>query len=121
MAPMNLPFPTIRARALRRNMSLPEVSLWKALRSRPSGFKFRRQHPVDGYVLDFYCADALLAVEVDGIAHDMGDRPARDAARDLALAARSVRTLRFAARDVLGDLEAVVVQIVVECEARTSG
>jgi very-short-patch-repair endonuclease len=70
------------ARRLRRKLSLPEGLLWRELRGKPDGVKFRKQHPLGKYALDFYCAAAKLAVEVDGIAHDMGDRPARDEARD---------------------------------------
>ncbi|MEQ1640549.1 MAG: DUF559 domain-containing protein, partial [Novosphingobium sp.] len=44
----------LRARELRASMSLPEVVLWKELRKRPGGFKFRRQHPAGRYILDFY-------------------------------------------------------------------
>jgi very-short-patch-repair endonuclease len=47
-------------------MSLPEVLLWQALRARPGGWKFRRQHPSGPYVADFYCHEARLIVEVDG-------------------------------------------------------
>ncbi|WP_347233084.1 endonuclease domain-containing protein [Sphingomonas glacialis] len=62
-------------------MSLPEVLLWQVLRTRPDGHRFRRQAPAGDYVLDFYCAPARLAIEVDGEAHSRGDRPARDGAR----------------------------------------
>ena len=55
-----------RARRLRKDMSLPEVLLWKHLKGAPEGIKFRRQHPSGELVLDFYCADARLAVEIDG-------------------------------------------------------
>jgi len=99
-------------------MTAPEITLWNLLRQRPQGFKFRRQHPIGPYVLDFYCASAGLAVEVDGIAHDLGQNPARDEARDSWLAARHIKTLRFAAADVQNDLDAVARLIVSECEAR---
>jgi very-short-patch-repair endonuclease len=59
-----------RARKLRSEMSLPETVLWRELRKRPDGFKFRRQHPAGVYVVDFYCAAAKLAIEVDGRTHD---------------------------------------------------
>jgi very-short-patch-repair endonuclease len=76
-----------RAKALRRTMSLPEVLLWKAIRvGAVERLRFRRQHPIGPYVLDFYCEAAKLAVEVDGASHGAGDRPARDARRDAWLA-----------------------------------
>ena len=64
------------ARRFRRELSLPEKLLW--VRIRRGELHFRRQHPVGEYVLDFYCPAAKLAIEVDGAAHDFGDRPARD-------------------------------------------
>jgi len=100
------------ARRLRREMSLPEVLLWRELRKRPGGLKFRRQHASGDYVLDFFCSDARLAIEIDGIAHAMGDRPLRDEARDGWFARAGVETLRLAATEVLRDVEAVTEQIV---------
>jgi very-short-patch-repair endonuclease len=68
-----------RARRLRRKLTVPEARLWSLLRKRFTGQPiFRRQHPIGPYVLDFYCAKAKLAVEIDGIAHDMVDRPHRE-------------------------------------------
>lgn len=82
-------------------MTPPELRLWVAIRRGAiDGLHFRRQHPLGPYVLDFYCHEALLAVEVDGWGHNVGDRPARDERRDAWLAARGIRTLRFAAEDV---------------------
>lgn len=107
-----------RARKLRSDMSLPEVLLWRELRKRPHGLKFRRQHASGAYVLDFFCSDARLAIEVDGEAHARGDRPTRDAARDAFFAQAGVRTLRIAAADVLRNIEGVVAHIVAEATAR---
>jgi very-short-patch-repair endonuclease len=107
-----------RARALRRAMSLPEVLLWRALRDRPNGLKFRRQHPTGVFILDFYCGDARLAVEVDGEANGRGDQPDKDAARDDWLAAHGILTLRVPARDVLADLDDVVCFVVAQAVAR---
>ena len=107
-----------RARALRRAMSLPEVLLWQALRSRPDSLKFRRQHPSGAFILDFYCGDARLAVEIDGAAHERGDWPEKDAARDDWFAAHDFVTLRIPACDVLNDLDGVVRFIVARAVAR---
>ncbi len=107
-----------RARADRKKMSLPEVLLWQALRKAPGGFKFRRQHPQLGYRLDFACLETRLAVEVDGEAHERGDRPQRDAIRDLRLADIGFATLRIPAAAVLKDLESVVTGIVTTCRER---
>jgi hypothetical protein len=73
-----------RARSLRRNMSLPEVVLWQTLRrGQVSGLRFRRQHPVGPYILDFYCPSARLAIEVDGSAHDAAAQVRHDERRGL--------------------------------------
>ena len=93
-----------KARALRRELTFPEVLLWQLLRGdRLSGLRFRRQHPVGPYVLDFYCTELALAVEVDGAAHDHPDRATRDARRDLWLAGQGIAVLRVPARDLLTD------------------
>ncbi|MCW1403652.1 DUF559 domain-containing protein [Novosphingobium sp. MW5] len=101
-----------RARGLRRSMSKPEVVLWRYLRGDPRGLRFRRQHVFGNFVLDFYCPKAKLAVEVDGIAHDMGDQPAFDLKRDEALAAAGIVTVRIPALDVLRDAQGVAERIV---------
>ncbi|MFL6752598.1 MAG: endonuclease domain-containing protein [Sphingomicrobium sp.] len=109
---------TRSARVLRRKMTLPEVILWKWLRQRPGGLKFRRQHPSGPYVLDFFCSDARLAIEVDGEAHSRGDRPQRDEARDRWFKAAGIATLRIAAADLLDDPGAVLTWVVNEAKAR---
>jgi very-short-patch-repair endonuclease len=96
------------AHKLRRSMSLPEVVLWRELRKRPDGIQFRRQHAAGPYVLDFFCATANLAIEVDGEAHNYGNRPSRDLARDAWLNEQGVRTLRIAAIEVLKNLDNVL-------------
>ena len=91
-----------RARRLRRELTLPEVLLWQALRRRQlDGLRFRRQHPIWPYVLDFYCPARCLAVEVDGVAHDGAEQAAHDRRRTLWLESRGVQLVRFAARDIL--------------------
>ena len=100
-----------RARSLRRHMSLPEVLLWRALRGGRLGVKFRRQHPVADYILDFYCCEARLAVEVDGMSHGMGGVAFHDARRDSRLAERGIRVVRLAARIVLKDIDVALATI----------
>ena len=102
------------ARELRRAMSLPEVVLWQALRKRRlAGLRFRRQHPIGPYILDFYCPSARLAIEVDGFAHDTAARVRHDERRQAWLAQQGITVLRIGASDVLKDqrLEAVLVAI----------
>ncbi len=94
---MRAPRKTIgNARRLRRALSVPEVRLWSRLRQREPGKPvFRRQHPIGRYVLDFYCAKARLAIELDGASHDLGNRPQRDSRRDAWLRERGIRVLRI--------------------------
>ncbi len=99
-------------------MSPPERLLWRALKDRPGGFKFRRQHPQGPYIFDFFCFDAALAIEVDGMSHDLGDNPQRDEQRDRWAQTQGVQTLRFGSRDVRDQLEAVVASIVEACAER---
>jgi very-short-patch-repair endonuclease len=106
-----------RARKLRKEMSLPEILLWQALRKRPGGLKFRKQHPAGAFVADFFCHEARLVVEVDGEAHDRGDRPERDVIRNRWFAERRFEVMRIPAREVLGDLSAVVTGIAARVEA----
>jgi very-short-patch-repair endonuclease len=100
-------------------MTLPELLLWRHLRTRPGGFKFRRQHAFGPYVLDFFCVEAALCVEVDGAAHDMGGNPARDERRDAEVAEQGVRTVRIPASEILDDVEPVLMLIVQECASRS--
>jgi very-short-patch-repair endonuclease len=102
-----------RSKQLRRELSLPEVLLWEQLRRGKLGQHWRKQHPAGPYSLDFYCDAARLCVEIDGEAHECGDRPERDARRDTWLAANGVATLRVSAAEVLSNL-AGVVQFVTE-------
>ena len=93
------------ARSLRRRLSLPEALLWNALKGRRlGGLRFRKQHPVGPYVLDFYCDERKLAVEIDGAGHNFGD-PERDGRRDAWLAERGIRTLRIPAAAVLESVD----------------
>ncbi len=107
-----------RARKLRSEMSLPETILWRELRKRPAGFKYRRQHPAGPYILDFYCAAAKLAIEVDGHSHDGHVAAKADAARGYFLRSQGVATLRVPVSAVLGNLEGAVLRILEVCEER---
>jgi very-short-patch-repair endonuclease len=106
------------ARKLRREMTLPEVLLWQQLRGKPQGVKFRKQHPVGNFSLDFYCAEKRLGIEIDGIAHDMGANPHRDRRRDAALKAMGIDIVRIPAADVLRDVVGTADAIVRLCADR---
>ncbi len=110
---MEAPPKTIkRAKELRRNLTLPEVILWRELRGRKlDGARFRRQHPIGPFILDFYCDEAKLAVEVDGNSHQLPAQAQHDRRRTAWLEARGVAVLRVYARDVLENLEGAVSMI----------
>lgn len=96
-----------KARQLRRDQTPPEGILWSKLRNRQlDGLKIRRQHPVGPYVLDFFCEEIRLGVEVDGQVH--GTQRERDARRDNWLAKQGIRVLRFGAGEVTGNVDGVL-------------
>ncbi|MGO4409676.1 MULTISPECIES: endonuclease domain-containing protein [unclassified Brevundimonas] len=98
-----------RARNMRRALTPPEAQLWAQLKGRKlEGLKFRRQHPIGPYILDFYCAERELAVEVDGMIHDDADQVRHDERRTAWLAAQGVSMLRVASCDVRNDVEGVL-------------
>ena len=107
-----------RAKRERQSYNLPEVLIWRELRKRPGGHKFRRHHPLSKLELDFACLDRRLAIEIDGVVHDMGEEPERDARRDAYLRSRGFAVLRIAAKDVLKDLRGAIEAIVAACDAR---
>jgi very-short-patch-repair endonuclease len=93
-------------------MSLPEILLWQRLKGSPEGIAFRKQHPIDPYVADFYCSAARLIIEVDGEAHDRGHRPRRDEVRTAFLEEKGYRVLRILGADILKDADGVAASIV---------
>jgi very-short-patch-repair endonuclease len=100
---------------LRRNLSLPEGLLWQQLRRKPQVVKFRRQHPVGRYVIDFYCAAVKAGFEVDGFARDTGDRPEHDAWRTDFIQGQGIRLERIPAAEVLADAQGIADSIVSYC------
>nr|WP_310533067.1 DUF559 domain-containing protein [Novosphingobium sp.] len=106
------------ARRERRSGNLPEVLVWRELRKRPGGFKFRRQHPLSELVLDFACLECRVAIEIDGRIHDHGDRPERDLRRIAYLQSRGFEVLRLPASFVLKDLSGAIQTIVAACNGR---
>ena len=108
-----------QARQLRKRMSPSEIRLWRVLRQRPEGLQFRRQHPFGPFVLDFFCKAAGVAVEVDGLSHDVGDNPERDARRDRWMRGQGIETIRIPAEEVRKNLEGVILHILDRCLERT--
>jgi very-short-patch-repair endonuclease len=96
-----------RARELRQSSTLAEKALWKRLRNRQlSGFKFRRQHPIERFIVDFYCAEARLVIEIDGGIHKT--QVEADTVRSDVLAERGYRVIRFTNEQVIKGIDQVL-------------
>ena len=103
-----------RRRALRGRATDAERFLWRLLRTRQFvGLKFRRQHPVGRYILDFYCADRRLAVELDGGQHFTAEGLAYDRRRTAYLAARGVRVVSFTNSELFENTEGVLKMLLI--------
>ena len=98
------------AREMRREPTEAENMLWQHLRGyNLSGFKFRRQHNIERFIVDFYCAKAKLVIEVDGPIHQY--QPEEDAIRQEYLESQNLKVLRFKNEDVLNNVNEVIKQI----------
>ena len=98
------------ARKLRNNSTFTEILLWDYLKGkRMCGYDFDRQRPIDNYIVDFYCKDLMLAIEIDGESHY--GKESRDEARDKRLNQLGVAVLRLDDLDVRYDLERVLERI----------
>lgn len=116
----NKPFLTTTARTLRKQSTEPEQRLWRALRSRRLGFKFRRQVPLCGYVVDFVCFEASLIVELDGSQHASKGGQAADRVRDARLEEAGFQVMRFWNHEIYEDMETVLEQIYAMCTREAS-
>ena len=104
---------------IRRKATEAERILWRHLRNRNfAGYKFRRQHPADCYILDFYCPAAKLAIELDGGGHNYRGGQIRDRTRSELLARQGISVLRFWNHQVRGELDSVLRAIWLALEER---
>ncbi|HKS72653.1 MAG TPA: endonuclease domain-containing protein [Terriglobales bacterium] len=99
---------TQRVRELRHAQTEAEKAAWHSLRDRRLGLKFRRQYPIENYVIDFYCCEIRLAVELDGGIHSQPSQMIKDAAKDAFLGKIGVRVLRLPNGLVIEDPEGFV-------------
>jgi len=105
-----------RAKELRSNMTPQERRLWERLRgNRLAGLHFRRQQVIDGFIVDFYCHQPSVIIELDGSVHLK--QKGYDESRSRWLGARGVRVLRFTNREIDTDLESVLARIQAACAA----
>jgi very-short-patch-repair endonuclease len=97
------------AKTLRRNLTDAETVLWSKLQEgRPHGYRFRRQHPIGPFIVDFASVRARLVIEVDGATHGTDDEQEYDRRRESWLLRRGWRVLRFTNSDVYESLDSVV-------------
>jgi len=108
-----------RSRDFRHPLTPTEAKVWQAVRRRQLGYKIRRQHPIDRFIADFYCAKANLVIEIDGDSHVPPDQASYDAARTKWLEGRGYGVIRFTAQQVEEDLAGVVEGIRRACEAKS--
>ena len=110
-----------QARYLRRNATAAEKRLWSRLKNRQTaGLKFRRQHPIATRVVDFFCAEAKLAIELDGSGHARHPAKASDLDRELELHEKGIRVLRFRNREVFKNLSGVLNAIIYAADPEKS-
>ena len=95
----------MNAARLRSTMTDAEVNLWEYLKTSPEGFKFRRQHPIAGYILDFYCHKLRLSIELDGGYHLNPEQMQRDTERTAYLHDMGILELRFKNDVIINNLE----------------
>ena len=95
-----------RARKLRKDSTLSEILLWKQIKKKRLGFEFHRQLPIDNYIVDFYCHELKLAIEIDGDSHDHNGE--YDIKRQKKLEKLGVEFIRFNDKFIKKDLDGVL-------------
>ena len=102
-----------RARKLRSNMTKAEIILWSRLRSKQiNGYKFRRQQPLLDYIVDFYCKDLKLIIEVDGEIHSLPEKTNYDSKRDNILKINGYHILRLSNVEVETEINSAINKII---------
>jgi very-short-patch-repair endonuclease len=96
----------VKARRLRNNCTSSETLLWSKLRRKSLGYEFHRQVPIDEYIVDFYCHELMLAIEVDGCSHE--DKQEYDLSRQRKLERLGVRFIRFDNIDIIRGMSDVI-------------
>jgi len=109
------------ARTLRKRSTEPERILWRHLRNRRLEYKFRRQVPLCGFIVDFACLEKKVVIELDGSQHGTERARATDTIRDARLKGAGFRVLRFANKQVYEDLPTIIEQIYAICSNEEMG
>jgi very-short-patch-repair endonuclease len=101
---------------LRKSMPKGEILLWQKLKTKQLGYKFRRQYGVGPFVLDFYCREIRLGIEVDGLTHDHTKQVVYDRERQKYLEAKKIKIIRFNSEEIFKDTDNVVERIFLVCQ-----
>ncbi len=107
----NRPEKKAMRQVLRRNMPVPEQILWAKIRNQQLGVKFRRQHGIDQYIVDFYCPEAMLVIELDGDSHYIDGTEDKDRIRNEFMQTLGLRVIRYLNSDVMQNLDGVIEHI----------
>ena len=105
------PYSFERAKELRKCLTEAEMILWNYLRTKPFGYKFRRQHPIGKYVVDFFCYKLNLIIEADGSVHEEPEIKKQDEERQKKLESMGLRILRFTNKEISDDQKTVITRI----------
>ncbi len=100
-----------RAKELRNNTTAAEIALWSYLKTKPQGYKFRRQHPLGIYIADFFSYRLKMVIEVDGKIHNTNKVKTNDTERQQLIEADGIVVIRFKNEEVLKSLETVIIKI----------
>ena len=92
------------ARKLRKESTLSEVLLWQKIKGKALGVEFHRQVPIDSYIVDFYCHELMIAIEIDGNSHEIESVYKNDVVRQERLESLGVRFIRISDHDVKKDI-----------------
>jgi len=108
------------AREMRHPQTPAEATIWRHLRNRNLEFKFRRQHPIERFIIDFYCAEVKLCIEIDGNTHLEQEQQKYDSARTEVLESIGCSVIRFTNNDVRYNINAVAQEILDICSVLKS-
>lgn len=102
-----------KAYTLRNNMTPAELLLWERLKqNKLNGYRFKAQHPISQFIVDFYCHKVKLVIELDGSIHELTERKEYDAGRTYELKQLGITEIRFKNEQVLADIEGVLSEII---------
>ena len=103
---------------LRNESTRSEICLWKYLKAKQTGVRFVRQKPIGNYIVDFYCKELRLAIELDGLSHHYEETMRKDEEKETYLNELGIEVLRFEDKEVLGDIDNVMAVLLDYIEGR---